>query len=101
MRDDLIPYLERANFACVDVEYLVDDYVDGELDEVLRVRFDSHLDGCNACRGLVFDIQKLVELARTLDHDPIPVGISERLRNRLEEELGVKLSSPNKLFVVK
>jgi len=73
---------------CSQIELLLDDYVNNELDDVLRLQFERHLARCESCAGLVYDCQRIVEVARTLADEPIPTAVSRRLRQRLAEETG-------------
>lgn len=101
MERDYLQYLECPTFGCNEVETLVDEYIDRELPEAVHLRFDEHLGCCEECRALVFDIQKIVEIARTLDKEPLPLGLSERLRQRLADEVGYEPPPPRKLQIVK
>lgn len=58
--------------ACHDVEHLLDDYVDGELDEVSRVRVEEHLPTCPSCREQYLLTADLLERAAGLDADIAP-----------------------------
>jgi anti-sigma factor RsiW len=77
--------------SCCEVEFLLDDYIDGEIDPILRERFDRHLAHCELCSCLVHECQHIVEVARTLANQPVPASVSRRLRERLEEETGCRL----------
>lgn len=101
MDKDLLPFAERTTLACSDIEKLIDYYVDGELPALLLNRFNSHLSSCELCTSLVHDVGKIVEMAKTLDHQILPFAVRERLRARLKEELGQDLATGPKLVVVK
>ena len=101
MDRDFLEFIERTRFECDEIEKLVDSYIDGELPEVLCDRFEAHLSDCPACNGLVFDIKQIVQLARTMDEEPLPLEIGARLRQRLKDEVGFDIPPPRKLTIVK
>lgn len=101
MDNDTVRYLEIQSLSCSDVEKLIDSYVDGEMAEALVHRFESHLSECPLCRGLVGDIQTIVGLAKQLNSHPVPFSVHERLRNRLNEELGTQIPKRTKPYLIK
>ena len=101
MDREFLEYLERTTLGCQEIEQLVDAYVDAELPEILRERFDSHRSNCAECNSLVFDIEQIVQLARSLDDEPLPIEIGARLRQRLKEAVGYEPPPVRKLTVVK
>lgn len=100
MDRDLERFLEQQILHCADIEELVDYHVDNELPQALEEHFNQHLARCENCRSLVFDITKLVEMARTLDSEPLPSGIGERLRARLNHEIENGAEPRSKLSIV-
>lgn len=89
-------YLERDILNCSDIEELLDDYIDAELGEPLNHRFSIHIDSCEACRLLVSDCREIVQAAKLLAAQPIPQGVSERLRAVLREQVGHSVPLRNK-----
>ena len=100
MENEFLKFADQMILSCADVEELIDARVDGELTETLNSRVQNHLDRCEHCRSLLFDIERLIALARELDSDPIPPGVKLRLRKRLAEEIGEDISG-DKLSIVK
>ena len=84
---------------CVDIETLVDYYVDSELPAELLPKFQAHLMRCHSCRELVDDVLAIVDVARTLGNQALPSGVKDRLREHLKEQVNLKL--PPKLYLVK
>ncbi len=80
------------NLRCADIEELVDEYIDGEMNEGEKWRFDAHLTRCAKCRELVDDFQVMVATARTLAEKPIDPGVQRRLREALLREVGFESS---------
>jgi mycothiol system anti-sigma-R factor len=77
---------------CSEVIEQVYLYLDGEIDDVARMKVREHLDECAPCLrqfGLEQDVKALV--ARCCGGDTAPDGLKERLIVRLQEvrvELG-------------
>ncbi len=92
MDNEQIPFLQNAHLSCDDVEELMDCYIDGEMVEVLKLRYEAHLAGCSACRGLIADCRHLVQTAKSLADSPIPPEVSQRLRNALAKQVGYKVT---------
>lgn len=68
---------------CVDVEYLLDELVDGSLPEKRREEVLAHLDSCESCRGAERSLRALVAEAASLEREIEPprdlwAGIAER-----------------------
>ena len=81
--------------SCSEVEALLDDYIDGEIDELTRARFEQHVQRCESCSSLVLDCRHIIAVAKSLADEPVPADVSHRLRKRLEEEMGCKLPGPH------
>ena len=88
MDKDQIPFLENAVLSCSDVEELLDCYLDEEMIDPLKKRFEEHTTTCEHCRTMVRDCGNIVQLARTLRDEPIPAEVSLRLREALAERVG-------------
>jgi mycothiol system anti-sigma-R factor len=70
---------------CVEVIRQVYAYLDGEIDETVKVEVRSHLDECGPCLrefGIEQEVKALV--ARCCGSDVAPEGLRERLRTKLE-----------------
>ena len=95
MDDAQKPESEHDLLSCCEVELMLDSYLDGEMDPVLYARFEDHLQACEPCSGIVRETQSIVAVAKTLAQQPIPTGVSRRLRQRLEEETGFHFFCPD------
>jgi mycothiol system anti-sigma-R factor len=70
---------------CVEVIRQVYLYLDGEIDETIRIEVRGHLDECGPCLrefGIEQEVKALV--ARCCGSDVAPEGLRERLRTKLE-----------------
>jgi anti-sigma factor RsiW len=72
---------------CEDVWREVSNYVDGELDPSLRVAMDAHIAGCRKCKAVLEGTGNIVELYGDERLYELPVGFSQRMRARLEENM--------------
>lgn len=102
MENDLKLFLERRVLNCSEVEELLDHYIDGDMPEDVKARFERHIEHCDYCHSLVADCQHLVSVAKSLAETPIPRDVSERLREALRARVGHQVQvSGAKLSLVK
>ncbi len=85
-----------VGMSCSETELLVDDYIDAELSELDALRFERHVANCTSCREILRDTERVVATARMLSQRPVSPAVSARLRERLQQELGIKLSHEKK-----
>jgi len=85
-----------VGMSCSETELLVDDYVDSELNEIDTRRFERHVSSCSGCAEILQDTERVLSAARMLAERPISPAVSERLRARLREELGISLATNKK-----
>jgi hypothetical protein len=65
----------------LEVENLASDYLEGLLEPAARVRVEVHLRDCGACRELLDDLRRVVELCHAAEElDPAPWLISKILQ---------------------
>lgn len=83
--------LEKLTIECADVEELLSDYIDHELLPTLQCRVADHIGCCDRCTEAEEDIRMVVELAATLRDTPVPDGVSARLKEGLNEKLGLRM----------
>ena len=72
--------------SCVDVWREISNYVDNDLDPVLRERIAEHLKACEHCSAIVDgtrNVGRLVGDGKTFD---LPNGFSDRLKQRLGKD---------------
>lgn len=74
--------------SCVEVWREISNYIDDTLDPELRRRMEEHFKGCEHCAAVLDGTRNVIRLVgdgRTFD---LPAGFSNRLKKRLEKEIG-------------
>lgn len=74
--------------SCVEVWREISNYIDDTLDPELRRRMEEHFKGCEHCAAVLDGTRNVIRLVgdgRTFD---LPAGFSDRLKKRLEKEIG-------------
>jgi len=80
-----VPIIE---ISCYHVWREISNYLEGEIDPELRRRMEEHFQGCEHCLAVLDgtkNVLKLIGDGRTFE---LPSGFSDRLKKRLESELG-------------
>lgn len=77
-----------TRLGCENIEELANLYVDGELDQVTRIRFEQHISSCDICREVVLELTHLLNAARSLEDKPMPEDVGHRLRENLRKRVG-------------
>ena len=90
--DYQIRVLEKEEITCKDVKDLMCDYADNELTASLQERLDLHVVRCNRCKHFKETYLQTIEIASELKDAPVPDGVRSRLRQALNEKLGLNLS---------
>jgi hypothetical protein len=85
--------LEQGEVDCIDVVKLMGDYHDEELPESLRGRLHAHIKKCSICSEMYSGYSFVVELAKELQDEPMPRSAKSRLRESLNERLGLELAA--------
>jgi predicted anti-sigma-YlaC factor YlaD len=62
----------------------LNDYLDGELDDVTCAEIEKHLGECNNCRIMVDTLRQTVALCRGGKKEPMPKVLEDRLNNLLK-----------------
>jgi hypothetical protein len=84
-----------TNLKCEDVVREVSNFVDDELDPVLRGRMEAHFTACTRCKSVLAGVRNISSIARDTQSFPLPAGFSARLRRRIEDHLqATKVSEP-------
>ena len=78
---------------CKHVWTYISDYLDGTLSEEIRVTVQKHLEHCELCSAILDSTRNILVLTADDRVFELPVGFSERLHQRLEEELKQKNGS--------
>jgi anti-sigma factor RsiW len=82
---------EKHCLHCHDVEDLLGDYVDGDLPASLKERVDDHIAQCEDCTDALGAYQMVIELAGEISKPPTPIEVKNRLRAKLNKELGLSM----------
>ena len=72
---------------CEEVWREVSNYVDGEVGPDLRVAMDQHFSTCKRCTSVLAGMQNVVQLYGDESMVSVPLGYSNRLHRRLEEDM--------------
>jgi hypothetical protein len=72
---------------CEEVWREVSNYLDGELAPEIRAAVEEHVRGCTRCTSVVAGTRNVIELYGDERLLELPLGYSQRLRNRLETAL--------------
>ncbi|MGA2812579.1 MAG: zf-HC2 domain-containing protein [Candidatus Acidiferrum sp.] len=75
---------------CDGVTRELSNYLDGEIDAVVRVDFELHLQGCQHCSVVVDQVKKTVELFCDAEPVELPQDVRARLYEALQSKLGIK-----------
>ncbi|MFN8223985.1 MAG: zf-HC2 domain-containing protein [Gaiellales bacterium] len=71
--------MNDADLSCQELVELVTAYLDGGLSETDRRRFDDHLTECPGCTAYVAQLEKVIELAGTLEPDDLSPAARDAL----------------------
>ncbi len=72
---------------CERVLQELSDYIDEDVEPVLRRAIEDHLRGCHRCSVLVDSTRKMLRIVGDERVFEIPLGYSERLHSFLSERL--------------
>ena len=72
---------------CEQVWREVSDYLDGEVDPVLRAAIEEHVQGCKHCTAVLDGMRNVVQLYGDERMMEVPVGYSRRLHQRLQADM--------------
>ena len=75
-----------VEISCVEVWREISDYIDGDVDQELKLRIELHLKNCKDCKAVLDGATNTVRLLTDGDWYPLPEGFSERLFLRLSAE---------------
>ena len=65
---------------CEDVKALLNDLIDGELDEVRKAAVEAHIRSCADCASEKRRLERVVRLVRCLPREKVPVDLLPSLR---------------------
>ncbi|HEX5476045.1 MAG TPA: zf-HC2 domain-containing protein [Vicinamibacterales bacterium] len=72
--------------ACQQYRSSIQDLVDGTIGPIRRAELEQHLEVCADCRALLEDLERLRDVARSLDDRPPPDGAWLQIAARLRQE---------------
>jgi hypothetical protein len=75
------------NLECKHVWQHISEYIDQTVDAKLREEIEKHLEHCEICSAVLDSTRNILVLTADGRTFELPVGYSERLHKRLEEEL--------------
>ena len=66
----------------------ISDYIDGTVAPELREAVEKHLAGCRHCSAVLDSTRNILVLVADERTFELPIGYSERLHARLQQEIG-------------
>ena len=72
---------------CEEVWREVSNYLDGEVEPTLRVAIEDHIRGCTRCAAVVNGTRNVIELYGDERMLEVPLGYSQRLHRRLDQNM--------------
>jgi anti-sigma factor RsiW len=66
----------------------ISEYLDGALDENLKIELELHISNCKDCRLVVDTTRKTIEIFCNSDPVALPVDVKQRLHEALAKRLG-------------
>jgi len=71
---------------CKELLKLLNEYVDGAVDLVIRAEFEQHMAGCNPCQIVVDNICQTITLYKNGQPYELPVEFRTELHSCLRED---------------
>ena len=71
---------------CEEVWREISNYLDGGIEPNLRFAMEAHIRGCRCCAAVLDGTRNIVQLYGDERMLEVPLGFSQRLQHRLEEE---------------
>lgn len=72
---------------CEDLVALIIDYLEGEMDPLLREEFQRHMGDCSSCLAFLETYKKTKELTKDIKCDDIPDEVKRRVREFLKKQI--------------
>lgn len=89
--DQQLQVFEKSQIECADIIALLGELEDDELPAALLERLKTHINGCPSCQLECESYHRVVILAHSLATSELTDDVSRRLRQKLNERLGLKL----------
>ncbi|HLN26159.1 MAG TPA: zf-HC2 domain-containing protein [Gemmataceae bacterium] len=80
---------------CREFAEILIDFVSGDIAQDQRSLVEEHLGGCRHCVAYAETYQLTIVVVRNLPKDALPAHCEQRLRARIEKELGRALDPPD------
>ncbi len=71
---------------CDELLKILNEYIDGEMDEKLCKELEKHLADCNPCHVVVDTLRKTISLFKNGEPYEIPVSFRRRLHGNLRKQ---------------
>ena len=75
---------------CKHVWEYISDYIDDSVGPEVREQIERHLENCEICSAILDSTRNIVYLTADDRTFELPIGYSERLHARLEQELAAR-----------
>ena len=83
----VLRFLMRRNIEdCKEVRGLASDYIDDDLEQVVRDRVKSHLDWCPPCNAFVRTLRTTVGLLKAAPKAKAAGDLQQRIRDKIRED---------------
>jgi anti-sigma factor RsiW len=74
--------------SCKEIWRAISDYIDDDVSPSMRLKIEAHLAQCRHCAALLDSTHNVIVLIADEHIFTLPAGFSERLRQRIESEIG-------------
>lgn len=79
---------QELTIDCGHVFREISNYLEGEVDAVLRARMEAHFKECAHCTAILDGTRNVLRLVGDGEVFELPAGFSQRLFRKLEQHLG-------------
>ena len=79
---------------CVEVWRQISNYLEGEVDSVLRASMASHFKDCAHCSAILDGTRNVMKLVGDGKAFEIPAGASQKFYKKLNDHLAARKSKP-------
>ena len=82
-----------------DVRHKLSDYIDGSLSTGEKTAVDEHLKTCQQCSDALHELQKTIELVRTVEDAEPPQWMTQKIMANVRAEAGEKKGLFERFFL--
>ena len=72
---------------CEDLVTIIIDYLEGNMNPILKEEFERHIGDCSPCHAFFATYKKTQELTGKICCEEIPVEVKERLKDFLKNKM--------------